>query len=191
MNKKDFIKTLRSGLRGLPKEEINSILADYEEHFAIGKTKKKREDSIVKSLGDPKQIAKQYKLESVVKAAEDKTSAGNILRAVFATISLGFFNLIFMIGIFAVLFGTLVGLFGAAIGIVFGGIAGLFASVLVSSLPWITFGIPAIAGVFVSIGLIAFGLLFFIGDCLLAKWFYQLTLVYIKFNVRIVRGNKK
>jgi uncharacterized membrane protein len=191
MNKIEFIKILKSGLKDLPKEEIDSILADYEEHFAIGKTKKKREDSIAKSLGDPKQIAKQYKVQSVVKQAEEKKSVKNILRAVFATISLGFFNLVFVLGIFIGLVGTLIGLFGVAMGIVAGGLVGLVASIFVSVLPGLFFGIPAVAGMFVSIGLIALGVLFFIADCFLAKWFYKLTLAYLKFNVKIVRGEKK
>lgn len=193
MNKKEFIKQLRTSLRGLPKEEIKAIVTDYEDHFAAAKANKKdkrSEAAVAKALGDPKKIAKQHKAEAVVKKSESKKSVGNIFQAALAIAGLGFFNLVFVVGIFAGLLGALAGFFGAAIGIALGGLGGMLASFFVGSLPWISFGIPPLAGFFVSLGLAAFGIFFFIGDCYLAKWFYKLTVAYLKFNVKIVKGEK-
>lgn len=61
MNKKEFIDILKNQLSGLPKEDIDEILYDYEEHFSVGLVRGKSEDEISKELGDPKKIAKSYK----------------------------------------------------------------------------------------------------------------------------------
>lgn len=191
MNKSEFIKILKKGLVGLPKEEIDSIIEDYNEHFAIGKSKKKSEASIVKSLGDPKKIAKQYKVEFVVKKAENKKSLGNISRAVFATISLSFFNVVFVLGVVAGLFGALIGLFSAAIAVIVSSLAVFVGSIIVPFIPFYSFGFSPILGIFVSIFLLSFGILFFIGDIYLAKWFYKIIVLYLKFNAKIIKGDDK
>lgn len=190
LSKKEFLQSLKSGLKGLPDEEIDSILDDYKEHFDVAKSKKKRESTVVKSLGDPKQIAKQFKAEYVFKKAENKQSFGNISRAVFASVGLGFFNLVFTLGIFLGLVGTLIGLFAAAIGIFFGGIATMAAGFIIPITIFSSFVFPPIIGIFIGLGLICFGIIFFIGNCYLTKWFYKLVLLYLNFNLRIIKGEK-
>ncbi|MBT3463965.1 DUF1700 domain-containing protein [archaeon] len=64
MNKKEFFKELNEYLIGINKKEKKDILQDYEEHFKIGKKKKRTESQIVKSLGEPKQIAREIRAES-------------------------------------------------------------------------------------------------------------------------------
>ncbi|MCK5567059.1 MAG: DUF1700 domain-containing protein [Actinomycetia bacterium] len=49
---------------------------------------------------------------------------------------------------------------------------------------------PAV-GIFASIGVICFGVLFFIGDMYLARTLFRLFIRYIKFNVRIVTGKER
>ena len=100
MNKKQFMQELKKNLKGLSKEDKEEILEDYEAHFTIGKKKKRKESEIAKSLGNPKQIAKQAKLELLVSIAEKKKSFGNITRVIFATLGLSFFNLVFILRIF-------------------------------------------------------------------------------------------
>lgn len=63
MKKKEFIQELKKNLTGLPEEDIKEILEDYREHFKIGKKKKRKETEIAKSLGDPKEIAKEARRE--------------------------------------------------------------------------------------------------------------------------------
>ena len=43
MNKKEFFKELNEYLIGINKKEKKDILQDYEEHFKIGKKKKRTE----------------------------------------------------------------------------------------------------------------------------------------------------
>ena len=63
MNKKEFLKELEERLIGISKEDKKEILQDYEEHFKIGKKKKRTEEEISKSLGEPKEIAKEIREE--------------------------------------------------------------------------------------------------------------------------------
>jgi hypothetical protein len=49
---------------------------------------------------------------------------------------------------------------------------------------------PAV-GIFGAIGLICFGVLFFIGNIYLTRGFFRLFIRYIKFNVRLIAGREK
>jgi uncharacterized membrane protein len=63
MNKKEFLEELEEYLIGISKADKDEILQDYEEHFRVGKKKKRSESSIVKSLGEPRQIARDVRQE--------------------------------------------------------------------------------------------------------------------------------
>src|SRR3972149_12087185 len=108
MNKKDFINKLSSCLGGIPVEERQDVINDFEEHFKEAMAEGRTEEEIADSLGDPKALANQFKANILVSKAEKTTSAINITTAVLATLGLGFFNLVFVlgpfIGIVAVLF---------------------------------------------------------------------------------------
>ncbi|WP_432406607.1 DUF1700 domain-containing protein [Wukongibacter sp. M2B1] len=194
MNKDNFLTELSNLLSGLPSDERQEILFDYEEHFSIGMEEGKTEEEIIASLGSPKSIAKQYNANYMVNQAEANPSPSNILRAVFAIIVLGFFNLVFVLGPFLGIVGVLIGLFAASIGIVVGGIS-VFATtalgpVLGSLNAYVT--LPHImlsntgATLFLCVGLTSFGLLFFIGNCYLARWLYIGTIKYLKLNLRLI-----
>lgn len=188
MNRNDFLNTLDRSLGNISAEEKNDILYDYREHFNIGLSQGKTEEEICGTLGDPKTIAKQYKVDYIVKQAVENRSAGNILRAVFAALSLGFFNLVVMLPVFACFIAVLVSLYACAIGITFSGIGLFLATVLqpffpqLVDMPQINEGIL----IFASCGLIAMGLLFSIGDIYVTKFFYFITIKYIKANIKII-----
>jgi len=195
MNKNEFLKELSSLLSDLPSEERQEILFDYEEHFSIGLEEGKTEEDIIRGLGNPKAIAKQYKANYIVNQAEANPSPSNILRAVFATIVLGFFNLIFILGPFLGIVGALIGLFAASIGITVAGISIFFKSALGPALGFLAsynISVPAVltanngATLFLGIGLTSLGLLFIIGNCYLARWLYIGTIKYLKLNLRII-----
>jgi uncharacterized membrane protein len=63
MKRKEFLEELESHLIGLSKEDVKEIVEDYEEHFKVGKKNKRKESEICKSLGDPRQIAKEARRE--------------------------------------------------------------------------------------------------------------------------------
>ena len=192
MNKKEFLDNLSKYLRGIPGEDEQDIISDFEEHFEMGKKEGRTEEDLAKSLGDPKALANQLKANIMVAQAEKETTAVNITRAVFATLGLGFFNLIFVLGPFIGVLGILAGLFAAAIGITAGGITGLLGTIFSPLFPeYFNLIVSPAVGIFASIGVICFGVLFFIGDIYLTRGFFRLFIRYIKFNVNILRGKER
>jgi uncharacterized membrane protein len=190
--KKHFLENLEKNLRGMPKEEINDILDDFREYFDVGSERGRPEDEIILSFGNPKNIAKQIKAESYIKKAEANTSAANITRAVFTTVGLSFFNIIFILPVFAVIFSILAALFAAAISIGAAGISGTVASFFYPLYSqYFTFTINSAVLIFAFIGMGAFGILFFIGDIYLAKLIYRLTVKYLKLNISIVKDRRQ
>ncbi len=191
--KKQFLEELSKNLRGLSKEDKREILEDYEAHFIIGKKKKRKESEIAKALGNPKQIAKHAKLELAIEKAEKKKSIGNISRVIFASLGLGFFNLIFMIGPFFGLLGILIGLLATGFSLTISGIAiivaGFLAPLMVEFIALGGISLPLIF--LVGIGLASFGLLFLIGTFYVSKGFYKITLKYVKFNMKIIRSEEE
>ena len=197
MTKKEYLKKLENALTGLPYSEIKDVLSDYEEHFDAGLSAGRSEDELTKSLGEPRNIAKQIKAVSKIEKAEKNVSVANIFRAILATAGLGFINLIFVVGPFMGLVGILIGMFCAAIGVISAGVVSTVASIVFTAAPNLAvnyFGevgaLPA-AGIFFGIALACFGLLFIIGCGYAAKWFYLLTVQYLKFNARIITGEKE
>lgn len=190
--KKHFLENLEKNLRGIPKEEINDILDDFREYFDVGSERGRSEDEIILSFGNPKNIAKQIKAESYIKKAETNTSAANITRAVFTTVGLSFFNIIFILPVFAVIFSILAVLFAAAISIGAAGISGTVASFFYPLYSqYFTFTVNAAILIFAFIGMGAFGILFFIGDIYLAKLIYRLIVKYLKLNISIVKDRRQ
>ena len=189
LNKKQFLKELRAELKQLQKEDLDPIMEDFEEHFEIGLSKGRSEDELVESLGTPKTIAKHVKADFLVRRAEDKTSFINFSRAFFATLGLGFFNLVFGLGIFLGLLALLFGLFVAAGAFVFAGIASIISPFIEPFVDNLSLGgMNPLAVFFFGIGLTAFGLLIFIADGYITKEFFHITLKYLKYNIKIVTG---
>lgn len=191
MDKKDFINKLSSYLRGIPEEERKDVINDFEEHFKEGMAAGRAEEDIADSLGDPRALAKQFKASILVSQAAKTTSPVNITRAVFATLGLGFFNLIFILGPFITIAAVLVALFACAIAFTASGITVFFATIFGPLFPQyfsVMFN-PAVA-IFGSIGFTCMGILFFIGVVYLSKLLYRLFLRYIKFNIRIIIGRE-
>ena len=191
MNKKQFLDQMTVNLRGIPKEDRLDIISDFEEHFKIGMEKGRREDELSESLGNPKILAKQLKANVLVDQAEKTASATNITRAVFATLGLGFFNLIFVLGPFAGIAAVLFSLFATAVAIAASGITILVATIFGPLFPeFVGILVNPAVGIFGSIGLTCFGILFFIGDIFLGKVLYRLFIKYIKFNIRVIKGKE-
>ena len=188
MTKNEFIAALNSQLSGIPENERKDMIYDYEEHFTFALEEGKTEEQICSELGDPKEIARQYKLNYKVTRAAENPSTRNIFSAVLAGISLGFFNLVLFLPIFLGLVGALLGFFAAAIGIVLSGVLVVFSPILAAIAPsFVNVGMNLAAAIFFGIGLTALGALFFIGDCYLGKYFYQFTIKYLSWNVNVVK----
>lgn len=189
MTKNEYINTLDRSLGRMSSEEKQEILYDYQEHFTIGLGNGQTEDQICSELGDPRFIARQYRVGSIVKQAEENKTGTNMARAVFAIFSLGLFNLIFILPVFLILVSVLITLYSTAIALTVSGIA-LFVGRLLEpvfpefiSIPDLDPGII----IFASIALTSFGILFCIADAYITRFFYRITIKYIKANIGMVR----
>ncbi len=191
MNKEEFLGKLSELIKDIPEEEKKDILFDYEEHFRIGLEKGRKEEEIAASLGDPKVIAKQSRASCILREAEKTTSVNNIVRAIFAAVGLGFFNLVIVLGPAIGLIGILVALFAASFAITVSGAAVLFGTILGPLFVFDVY-IPLTSTVSIplGIGLTSLGLLFIIGVSYLAKFFYKLSIGYLKMNLQIITNRR-
>lgn len=189
MTKQEFLDILSQSLK-VSQEEKKDIIYDYEEHFSIGIENGKTEQELINELGDPKTIAKQYTAAQNLQRAKETPSTKNIFIAVLSAVSLGFFNLIFVLGPFLGLICLILGLFAASCGITIGGIGMMFGTMLGPIFPnliGIYTEIPYSALLLFGIGMTALGILCFIGSYYAAKYFYNITIKYLKWNLNIIK----
>lgn len=182
MNKEQFLKQLNASLTRLSLEEREDILQDYEEYFEIGMEEGKSEQEISKSLGNPKQISKELMATYHLGQVEQTTSAGNVMRAVWAVIGLGFFNLVIVLGPFIALIGVVIAGWVSAIGFILAPLSALFNLVLGNFQLFDLFfalGLCGI-GIFIAMGM-------FVATSALTKGFIR----YLKFNASLVKGGLK
>ncbi|QSS98590.1 DUF1700 domain-containing protein [Pontibacillus sp. ALD_SL1] len=181
MNKDQFMNKLAKQLSKLPETDRKELLYDYEEHFDTGMMKGHSEEELVSQLGEPRRIGKDLLAEYRLERAQVEKSVKHILQAVFATMSVSFLNLILVLGPAIGVIGLYIGLCSMAIGLAitpFLFIGSMFLGTVE----------PFFINLFISItlgsgGLLMGSALFFVG-----KWLYKLTLSYIRFNIRIVKG---
>lgn len=191
MNEKEFLKELEKELREIEDEELDSIMADYKDHFREARNNKKSTKEIIAALGTPKSIAKQIRAECLIKKAENKVSLKNITKAVIASISLGFFNIAFVLGIYLGLLSLLVASFATAAAFMIGGLFSAVTIIIAPMFKNFMVTISPIGTFLISISIFCAGSLLMIGSCYLAKWFYILTIKYLKLNINIITGDNK
>src|SRR5262245_57717662 len=153
MNRAQFLSDLKRGLAGLPAEEIEEIVNDYDAHFADGIAAGRSEESVAEALGKPARLARELRAEAGLRRFEESRSPANFITALIALGALVAVDLIFLLPVLFV--GAIVALaFGVAlIAIVIAGLA-VVASVF-SEFGTIT---DAMAQALTGIGLVAGGI---------------------------------
>ncbi len=107
MSRALFISQLRQGLRGLEPDEIDDICADYESHFADAGETGRSETEIAAALGNPAQLAREWRAESGLRNWETKSSPKNFLRAGWALVGLMAFDVVVILPlVLGLLFGA-------------------------------------------------------------------------------------
>lgn len=184
MNKREFLNELASQLKKVPEHDRKEMLSDFEEHFELGMTNEKSEEEIAKDLGNPKLIAKDLLVDYMVSQAETDQSVKSMFQAVIATISLSFFNIIFLLGPIVAVIGVYLALSASAIT--------LTLSPLVLIISLIFYGpTDIVVEFFMGLILCSLGVLMSIAMIYVGKFLYKMILKYVKFNIRIVKGGKK
>ncbi|PAV27948.1 hypothetical protein CIL05_18935 [Virgibacillus profundi] len=184
MNREQFLKQLNASLKKLSDEEKEDILQDFEEHFDIGKSEGKPEEEISKSLGSPNQIGKELIATHYLGKAEDHYSAGNIFRAVWAVIGLGFFNLVIVLGPFIAILSVV--LAGWITGLAF-----IISPLLVLINVVIYPGAFELFDLFFSIALTGLGILIAIGMLYVTRFITTGFVRYLNYNAKLVKGGLK
>lgn len=181
MNRKQFLNELERLLSSLPKEEREDILTDYNEYFANGLTEGKSEEEIVEKLGSPIIIAKELGVNSGLDLSDNTTKNSSSFGSIVATIALGFFNLVFILG-------PAIGL----IGVLFGGwVAGicLTAAPLLQVLSLVLgFNDYYLFEFFVAIACSGLGIFLLVGMYHLSKIVSKGFKMYYRWNISIVKG---
>jgi|SRR5690625_1005052 len=184
MTKEQFMSILNKHSTRLPEKEREEVMRDFEEHFAIGYEEGKTDEEIIEGLGSPQQIAKELVATHHLGQMESKSSAGNIIRAVWAVIGLSFFNLVIVLGPFI-----------GVVGIVFAGWVTSVAFVASPLLYTISFlfqsGNYFSFDLFFSITICGIGILIGIVMFYVTKWMINLTTRYLKFNINLAKGGLK
>lgn len=134
MTRQAFIARLREGLRGLPPQTVNDIVADYETHFTDGEAAGRSEADVAAALGDPGRLARELRAEIGLKRWEEERSPSGAAAAVFAVLGLGAIDIFVLLPILMAVGGILFGLAMAAIGGLFAGGA-MFAAGPFSDFP--------------------------------------------------------
>ena len=152
MNQREYLDLLSYYLRSLPKNIINDIVFDYEEHFRFGLESGKTEEQISEELGPPVLIAKQFLEgeginnpggESIkVEPKKGMTTFGKILLVLTIVLLSPF-----ILTVLAMLAAMAIGIVATVIGLVagFAGLLVLGIAILVSVIPG--FVLPAFISV--------------------------------------------
>jgi uncharacterized membrane protein len=121
MNRAMFLAELRMGLSGLPANEIEETIGDYETHFSDGMAAGRSEAAIANALGDPARLAKELRAEAGFRRWESEKSAGSLVGAVMALLGLATLDLIFLIPFLSVVAAILLAIFLSAVALLFAG----------------------------------------------------------------------
>jgi len=190
MTKERFIAELRRSLRRMADGEKAEIVYDYEEHFRIGASEGRSEEQIAAALGSPRALGASYTIDSLLETDEEgkAPTAGSVIRAVFASIGLTFFNAIVVLGPFIALVAVMIALWAVALSLALSGVAVFLSPIgaLVVPSALTTGGLNPALLVFAGIALMGFGVLDGIGMWQLSRLFVKATAAYVRFNARLV-----
>ncbi|MBM7716207.1 putative membrane protein [Bacillus thermophilus] len=184
MTRNEFLKVLNSTLQNVPEEERLDIIQDFKEYFDAGQMEGKTEEQISTSLGSPRKIAKELLASYHLEKVEATASAGNIMRAVWAVIGLGFFNVVIVLGPFVAVAGIVVAAWIT-------GAAFILSPLLVLANTIIFPGTFMFFDLFSSLALAGIGIFIVIGMYFATQAISSGFIRYLKFNMRIVKGGLK
>ncbi|WP_219835175.1 HAAS domain-containing protein [Paenibacillus sp. R14(2021)] len=181
MIRESYLRQLWELLAPVPEKLRREWTYDYEEHFRASAELGRSEEEAASELGDPRLIAKELLLNYRVEQANHKSGSITLVsRAVFAAVSLGFFNLIFVLGPFIAILGVLLSLWAVAAAVALSSLMAMYEG---------SFGgaITGLQATFISMALIGLGMLLGAGANWLTRAFAKLTLQYLKFNSKVIR----
>ncbi len=136
------------------------------------------------SLGSPDKIAKELLASYHLEKVEATATTGNMFRAVWAVIGLGFFNLVIVLGPFIALAGVVLAGWTSSVAFIVSPLLVLINLLLYPE----TF---AFFDLFFSMMLSGLGLFIAIGMFFATRGFINGFVRYLQFNVKLVKGGMK
>ncbi|MBT0668889.1 DUF1700 domain-containing protein [Novosphingobium profundi] len=121
MTRLEFIRRLEMGLKGLPADDVDDILADYAEHFDAGMAEGRSEADIAAALGDPARIARELRFEAGSRNWKSARSPSSAFAAIVAFVGLASLDILILLPIVLAVLGTLLALFVAALAVFIAG----------------------------------------------------------------------
>lgn len=115
MTRIEFMRRLEAGLRGLPREEIEDILADYAAHFEAAQAEGRGEEDVATALGDPVRLARELRFEAGQRNWQSARTPSSAWAAIVAFIGLASIDILILLPIVLAVLGTLFGLFVAVL----------------------------------------------------------------------------
>lgn len=188
--KEEFLATLKTRLSHLPSAERDEILRDQEEYIRDAVSSGRSEEEVIRSLGSPEVFAEsipaQSKIEKAEKASGLKEQVGDTLKATLAVIALTPFNLFIVLGPFITAISLLGSGFMAGAALAGGSVIGLFAFLfhyLFLKSGWALNS----SAFFLILGLITGGVALILLMTVLTRTFTQLTLRYLRWNLKLIK----
>lgn len=131
MTRNEFIKRLKAGLKGMPQDVIDEIVADYQAHFEAGIADGRSEEEVAAALGNPSRLARELRFEAGFKNWHSERSPSSAWSAILAFMGLATIDILILLPIVLPVIGVVFGLFVAVLaGFIGGGfvlIAGPFS----------------------------------------------------------------
>jgi uncharacterized membrane protein len=189
MNQKQFMEGLRSELSHLSAQEIEEILADYEEHFSEGRRHGRPEEEIARSLGHPRSIARHVMADRDVKAAESSRSISGFLRATLSAIGTGLRSAVLIVGPFVASAIILIVFLGMGIAMLVGGLAASITVLVQSAMvPDLYLRFDPKGAALVAFGIACIGGVLMMAGVKLASALYDIALKHLKVTLRTSRA---
>ncbi|MBH0111366.1 DUF1700 domain-containing protein [Novosphingobium sp. YJ-S2-02] len=121
MTRLEFIRRLEAGLKGLPREDVDDILADYGEHFTAGMAEGRSEAEIAAALGDPARLARELRFEFGQRNWQSDRSPRSAMAAIIAFVGLASIDILILLPIVLAVLGTVAALFVAVLALFISG----------------------------------------------------------------------
>lgn len=191
MTQSEFLTSLDAALIKYKVKDRFRIIDHYKHQLDQAGSNSEDLEKILSRFGDPDQIAATYRKKETSQPVEPVGI--KFLKSLFIGIGLLLFNLIFVLGIYAGIWGIVIGFLGGGIGLFFSGIAFLVSTFFslpgVFHLPLILIEHPVLMG---SSGILLIGSGSFL--IILSIWFIKywciLTVKYVKWNIQLIRGDR-
>lgn len=172
MNKTEFINTLTSTLKERKIQDIDEIVAEYEQHFSIKMADGYSEEEIAARLGDPRALGEQFDSETNETATRSKP---------LVVIGLAFVDIIVAM-LFALLFIWVIVMGAAAVAFVVVGVCLIVNLNISNLLP----GMPYFVSLIFAVTLLALVVLTVVGTVYFWLFARQLLRSYLRWHRNVL-----